>query len=667
MNKLFFKNVPFPHVELEIIDNSKVAIPASTTGNTCTALVPVFAKTGPDDRSLCISSVSQLTSLYGNPKYKKHGLTLKTAVQVLKNGGKVIVRRLTDEAAKNANAVLNVEINKAVADNKIYYYLKDNKLAKTVKAGTVKDTDYFEIPLATSPTLSYAATSNTGIKTEKDARLITIDEATAKHKVPVYVLMRTGAGTDGNKTVATISSIKTLSNNKDNVFDMVLDYGSSYEDFKVNAVVDSRYQTTPLNILDVINKNSFQTKVVSSDTNLTDLDTQLVTLLTAYATDLGTAANAITNEIAKAKVLEKKTEVLAIKEMLEDGDIEGTSILGMFGNNTRYEVLNVLNENKIEEIKFANGTNGELLKGKFDWNMTASVDGESVKIYEVLMTKFFEGVTEPNIMDINLCPVDTIFDAEYPVGLKKTVAKFVKEPNRRDVNFVMNSTKVASVTDLKSLDEGLKLDNYAVIKTLGYCDVYDDEESKTLNLPVSFFAIKSVCNFYTDGWFNPPLSGRIVEGPIEGSLTPVINAITLEADKTYIAEHGWNMLNYTKLGYQIDGQKTASTNPNEVSILQEYHNEAIVGRIIKKVYDACNRNKHFIQKQKMIDKYIEVVNKELEEFAPKVASLKYGAYYKDKFEEAEGLLTDYIEVSMYGTNKSHKIVLNVFRHSLVSE
>lgn len=664
MNRLYFKDVPFPHVQFELIDSSETSIVTSTSDNQCTFLMPIFSTMGPDDRTLLITSLSQLTALYGTPTYKKYGLTLKSAVRALTYGGKVLVRRLTDPSAYNANAVLNVHVNAADETKKVYFYPKDNKFLAEAPAGKVKDTDYFEIPLPTTPGLSYSATSAEEIKSETDAKLITISEGASAYTVPLYVLMRTGAGTNGNKTECTISTIKTVSSNYDNIFSMTLDYGSTAENYKVNAVIDSRYDTTPLNIEAVLNNSSIQTNVVSSESNQDILETKIIELLEAYATDVEASVSLVSNESAKAKLTDLKDAIIAMKEMVEDGDIEATSLLTIFGENTRFPLMNAISGDAIETIKFAHGTNGELLQGAFDWNKTATIDGSEVKIYQSLMTEFFTGVTDPAVYDINLTPADVIVDAEYPVELKKVVSTFVSAPNRNDIEFVMGSTNVASTIELKSLDEGLKVDNYGVLKMLGYADTYDNSELKTLTLPTTYFIIKNICEFFTDGWCDPPLSGRFVEGPISNTLLPVFNASNLEEEKTYAVNNGWNYLSYTKYGYQIDGQKTASTDATVVSILQEFHNQAIVSRIIKKLYDACARNKHFIQKAANVTSFVAVVNKELEEFLPKVGSLSYSAYYADEFEEAEGLLTDYINISMYGTNKSHKIILNVARHSL---
>ena len=126
--------------------------------------------------------------------------------------------------------------------------------------------------------------------------------------------------------------------------------------------------------------------------------------------------------------------------------------------------------------------------------------------------------------------------------------------------------------------------------------------------------------------------------------------------------NGWNYVTSSKMGYFLDGQKMASTNPYKVSVLQEYHNAFLIGRIMKKITDTLNRNKHFLQTDANVAKIQEVVNKDLEEFRSKCGNVAYTAYYKDKFDQVEGLLSHGIDLTLFGSNKSHHIDLNVYRY-----
>ena len=84
---------------------------------------------------------------------------------------------------------------------------------------------------------------------------------------------------------------------------------------------------------------------------------------------------------------------------------------------------------------------------------------------------------------------------------------------------------------------------------------------------------------------------------------------------------------------------------------------------MKKIVNTLNRNRHFLQRPDKIKNVMAVVNKDLEEFRNKAASIVYSAYYADQFDEAEGLLTDQIEFTLYGSNKSHKLQLDIYRYS----
>ena len=87
---------------------------------------------------------------------------------------------------------------------------------------------------------------------------------------------------------------------------------------------------------------------------------------------------------------------------------------------------------------------------------------------------------------------------------------------------------------------------------------------------------------------------------------------------------------------------------------------------MKKITDTLNRNRHFLQKESEVATVQAIVNKDLEEFRSKCASIVYNAYYEDTFAQAEGLLTHSVDLTLFGSNKSHKLELNVYRHLVES-
>ena len=202
------------------------------------------------------------------------------------------------------------------------------------------------------------------------------------------------------------------------------------------------------------------------------------------------------------------------------------------------------------------------------------------------------------------------------------------------------------------------------LKEVNWADYYDFDEQKTFNVPITYLMINAQVEFVKDGWSNPILANRVVGGPIAGTITPVINVLTDIEDKTYLVTNGWNYISSSKLGYFLDGQKMASTDPYKVSILQEYHNAFLIGRVMKKITDTLNRNRHFLQKESEVATVQAIVNEDLEEFRSKCASIVYNAYYEDAFAQAEGLLTHSVDLTLFGSNKSHKLELNVYRHNV---
>ena len=665
----YYTKQMFPHTFVEIHDYSEVKLPSSPLDNTNRQLSPVFADMGPDDRIMVVTMESQFTELYGKQTFKRHGLIGKAIIKNLRAGGWTYVRRLTDEKSKNANVSLNVHITPADTGTpkKKYYIMKTGTWQDTQPSDGTPNTDWVEVSLTKSPTISYASENHQNLKRKADAELVAPTKDSNVDVVPAYVLMRTGAGILGNKTEVIFQKMRTVSSKEDNIYQMdVILSENQRERYKINAVEDSRYDTVPLNIKQVLNGQSYQLNAHASEANHTKLAELVIEALGKLVEDLETAIGGLgASALAKTAIEGELAKVKVVKEALEEDDIPVTALCTIFGRNGRFSFFSDLLEDKatyIDRVRLDKGTNGDILKGKFDWNLQVNTGSGNVRIYEELCKNFFEGRLEPVILDFNEVPADVIYDIGYPVAVKEIIGNFTSIPKRRDIIATICPSKIQSIAELKSFDEGFKMTNYMCLKEVNWADYYDTDEQKTLNVPITYLMINAQVEFVKDGWSNPILANRIVAGPIAGTITPVINILTDIEDKTYLVTNGWNYISSSKMGYFLDGQKMASTDPYKVSILQEYHNAFLVGRIMKKITDTLNRNRHFLQKESEVATVQAIVNKDLEEFRSKCASIVYTAYYEDTFAQAEGLLTHSVDLTLFGSNKSHKLELNVYRH-----
>lgn len=665
----YYTKQMFPHTFVEIHDYSEVKLPSSPLDNTNRQLSPVFADMGPDDRIMVVTMESQFTELYGKQTFKRHGLIGKAIIKNLRAGGWTYVRRLTDEKSKNANVSLNVRITPADTGTpkKKYFIMKTGAWQDTQPTEGVANTDWVEVSLTKSPTISYSSENHDNLKRKTDAELVAPRKDSTVDVVPAYVLMRTGAGILGNKTEVVFQKMRTVSSKEDNIYQMdVILSENQRERYKINAVEDSRYDTVPLNIKQVLNGQSYQLNVHASEANHTKLAEIVIDALGKLAEDLEAVVGTLgSSALAKTAIEGELAKVKVVKTALEEDDIPVTALCTIFGRNGRFSFFSDLLEDKatyIDRVRLDKGTNGEILKGKFDWNLQVTTGSGNIRIYEELCKNFFEGKLEPVILDFNEVPADVIYDIGYPVAVKEMIGNFTSIPKRRDIIATICPSKIQSIAELKSFDEGFKMTNYMCLKEVNWADYYDTDEQKTLNVPITYLMINAQVEFVKDGWSNPILANRIVAGPIAGTITPVINILTDIEDKTYLVTNGWNYISSSKMGYFLDGQKMASTDPYKVSILQEYHNAFLIGRIMKKITDTLNRNRHFLQKESEVATVQAIVNKDLEEFRSKCASIVYTAYYEDTFAQAEGLLTHSVDLTLFGSNKSHKLELNVYRH-----
>ena len=96
----------------------------------------------------------------------------------------------------------------------------------------------------------------------------------------------------------------------------------------------------------------------------------------------------------------------------------------------------------------------------------------------------------------------------------------------------------------------------------------------------------------------------------------------------------------------------------EVSALQEFHNNSITNRILKKLYLSLQYEKHRLNSPESVAKIVFKIDNELKsEFVGKVRNLSYEGAFESSYAESIGQMTHSIGIQYFVGIKYHFINL----------
>ena len=268
--------------------------------------------------------------------------------------------------------------------------------------------------------------------------------------------------------------------------------------------------------------------------------------------------------------------------------------------------------------------------------------------YEEELVKFFNGTTTDDIYDVDTYQITALFDANYPVSVKKAIVALAEF--RQDFTFFM--------------DLGLDLDNYDAILSASEdigshskfmerysttFDVIDPYSKKQINVTLMYALMSKTIDHFNNRSNSPFCGikyGFTFEEAIEGTVN-YIPKITPKYDrKTDMCD---NLINFCSYINGVLTLETEYTSQDPYTQLTWVNNVVCTQDVIRDIRSQCP-----------ISRYSMITTDDLLEYQRIVNSIL--TRHKDKF---ESLTFEYVQDDIMKANKIFKAVIYATYNSFV--
>ena len=173
-----------------------------------------------------------------------------------------------------------------------------------------------------------------------------------------------------------------------------------------------------------------------------------------------------------------------------------------------------------------------------------------------------------------------------------------------------------------------------------------------------FPADAEIGDHYQNG-FDKAIAGMdngIITGVESGSGRGYGDMSLKENERLYTK--GYNIISAHTDGLLYSDSQLANYLLTERSALQEFHNNSIINRILKKLYLSLQFEKHRLNSAEAVAKITFKIDNDIRsEFQNKVRALAYSGYFESAFTEAIGLMQHRLEIQFFNTIKYHHIYI----------
>jgi len=262
------------------------------------------------------------------------------------------------------------------------------------------------------------------------------------------------------------------------------------------------------------------------------------------------------------------------------------------------------------------------------------------------------------LLDPNIVDIDVIANTgEEDQRITNAIVGFLEK--RVDVigliNAPLNSKSVDTVKGWGNIN---RFNSDRIYKFAENIEKIDYSIGEYIVTPMSNIILNNITKWFMGGMTGSMSSGpqSLVEGADEYNTRP---RILTPANKEKLVEVGINYVSMTESGYKLDTLLSDSGSFGVYSPFQLIHNQLIVGRIIKYIYNFTESNRHTLDTVNVI----EEMNRKIEPFASTLklivnsASFTFG--YKNERDKDNGVITCDIKIKLTNTDRYHKISIIV--------
>lgn len=679
------------HVFHTIEDRSLVPAP-TISSNTGTLYTPIYTDKGPTGKVMHFSGMTayaNLISTFGNPNIRRLGLPYTAAVLHAQTGGDVVVQSVKHESATYAGFIVSLCIESKNKDGSniekvLGWILPDgtgfveDPYAGTENALIKRPTASHVVHKVYTRRISFVNSEVKDMKTFDALELYVTSmfqqeignkNPGIKRIFPLIYGLYNGKGSYGNNyslyltyNKTTVSGLPTFLatvydkklQEKVNLTSQVVSLSNVFQD-GTPLYIEGRYKK-PYSTGDFTIKTLNQTEMNELGAVLNDLIGR-VNLFPNGATQAGVTAQALEASMANLKNAYVTPE---------DDDYHA---MRYFNPTNVSEFNKVFDAEPAYDFTFTGGSEGLMKNMKeFNWdyqvNVAAATEPEDKRfLLQEMFTKAFTGSDDVQVFSLIANPADYAIDFGFPGSVKNSMITLATQ--RDDIQILFNAPiNIKEVNEAISWKQKFNFQGRNLTYFSGNFSYVDPIAQRSVRVPMTFPIMFNVLAHYRNGFYESlaGLTNGLI-GVIEGNSDYGLGDKSLKSNDL-LTDAGFNPCSVFKGGnVYLDGQKSNYA-LTEISSLQEFHNNSIVNRILKKLYISLQSEKHRLTSKDAVDKINRKIAIDLNEFRAKVQSIDYQGLFNTDYDLAIGLLTHRLSIQFLNTIKYHHIHLIALPQSL---
>lgn len=679
------------HVYHTIEDRSLVPAP-TISSNTGTLYTPIYTDKGPTGKVMHFSGMTayaDLISTFGNPNTRRLGLPYTAAVLHAQSGGDVVVQSVKHESATYAGFIVSLCIESKNEDGSniektLGWILPDGTgFVEDAYAGTtsalIKQPTASHVPHKVyTQRISFVNSEVKNMKTFDALELYVTSlfqqeignkNPGIKRVFPLIYGLYNGKGSYGNNynlyltyNKTTVSGLPTFLTTvydkklqeKVKLTSQVVSLSNVFQDGSP-LYIERRFKR-PYSTGDFTIKTLNQTEMNNLGTVLHDLIGK-VNLFPNGATQAGVTAQALEANMENLK---------SAYRVPEDDDFHA---MRNFNPTNVTEFNKIFDAQPAYEFTFTGGTEGLMKNMKeFNWdyqvNVAPATEPEDKRfLLQDMFVKAFTGSDDVQLFSLIANPADYAIDLGYPGAVKNSMITLATQ--RDDMQLLFNAPiNIKEVNEAVNWKQKFNFQGRNLTYFSGNFEYIDPTSQRSFRVPMTFPVMFNVLAHYVNGFYESlaGLDNGLI-GIVEPGSDYGLGDKSLKSNDV-LTDAGFNPCSVFKQGVlYVDNQKSNYA-LTEISSLQEFHNNSIINRILKKLYISLQSEKHRLTSKEAVDKINRKVSIDLQEFRAKVQSIDYQGLFNTDYDLAIGLLTHRLSIQFLNTIKYHHIHLIALPQSL---
>jgi hypothetical protein len=280
-----------------------------------------------------------------------------------------------------------------------------------------------------------------------------------------------------------------------------------------------------------------------------------------------------------------------------------------------------------------------------------------------MFVKAFTGSDDVQLFSLIANPADYAIDLGFPGAVKNSMITLATQ--RDDMQLLFNAPiNIKEVNEAVNWKQKFNFQGRNLTYFSGNFEYIDPTSQRSFRVPMTFPVMFNVLAHYVNGFYESlaGLDNGLI-GIVEPGSDYGLGDKSLKSNDV-LTDAGFNPCSVFKQGVlYVDNQKSNYA-LTEISSLQEFHNNSIINRILKKLYISLQSEKHRLTSKEAVDKINRKVSIDLQEFRAKVQSIDYQGLFNTDYDLAIGLLTHRLSIQFLNTIKYHHIHLIALPQSL---